>query len=158
MFQTNPNQRNITINRKDALNSGRQYLAINCDTLAEASRNISGEVPFKLYLYLASNKNGYEFSFSPQHFSNIYGCSIDASRKAFAKLVEANYIINKGNNSFEFFETPQERRPRLVVEPERRKYKGFVMTYEEVYEDLKEGGWLDSRIEDFWNNEMEVIK
>ena len=50
------------------------------------------------------------------------------------------------------------RRPRLVVEPERRKYKDFVMTYEEVYEDLKEGGWVDSRIEDFWNNEMEVIK
>ena len=158
MFQSNPNQRNIIINRKDALSSGRQYLAINCDTLAEASRNISGEVPFKLYLYLASNKNGYEFSFSPQHFSNIYGCSIDASRKAFVKLIESNYIINKGNNSFEFFETPQERRPRLVVEPERRKYKNFVMTYEEVYEDLKEGGWLDSRIEDFWNNEMEVIK
>ena len=87
MFQSNPNQRNITINRKDALSSGRQYLAINCDTLAEASRNISGEVAFKLYLYLASNKNGYELSFSPQHFSNIYGCAIGASRRASAKLV-----------------------------------------------------------------------
>ena len=157
MFQTNPNQRDITINRKDALNSGRQYLAINCDTLAEASRNISGEVPFKLYLYLASNKNGYEFSFSPQHFSNIYGCSIDASRKAFVKLIEANYIINKGNNSFEFFETPQERRPRLDIQPERRSYKGQLFTYKEVYEELS-GDLMEEEIKEIWNNKMEVVE
>lgn len=157
MFQTNPNQRNITINRKDALSSGRQYLAINCDTLAEASRNISGEVPFKLYLYLASNKNGYEFSFSPQHFSNIYGCSIDASRKAFVKLIEANYIINNGNNSFEFFETPQERRPRLDIQPERRSYKGQLFTYKEVYEELS-GELMEEEIKEIWNNKMEVVE
>ena len=157
MFQSNPNQRNITINRKDALSSGRQYLAINCDTLAEASRNISGEVPFKLYLYLASNKNGYEFSFSPQHFSNIYGCSIDASRKAFVKLIEANYIINNGNNSFEFFETPQERRPRLDIQPERRSYKGQLFTYKEVYEELS-GDLMEEEIKEIWNNKMEVVE
>ena len=157
MFQTNPNQRNITINRKDALSSGRQYLAINCDTLAEASRNISGEVPFKLYLYLASNKNGYEFSFSPQHFSNIYGCSIDASRKAFVKLIESNYIINNGNNSFEFFETPQERRPRLDIQPERRSYKGQLFTYKEVYEELS-GELMEEEIKEIWNNKMEVVE
>lgn len=157
MFQTNPNQRNITINRKDALSSGRQYLAINCDTLAEASRNISGEVPFKLYLYLASNKNGYEFSFSPQHFSNIYGCSIDASRKAFVKLIESNYIINNGNNSFEFFETPQERRPRLDIQPERRSYKGQLFTYKEVYEELSDN-LMEEEIKEIWNNKMEVVE
>lgn len=157
MFQTNPNQRNVIINRKDALSSGRQYLAINCDTLAEASRNISGEVPFKLYLYLASNKNGYEFSFSPQHFSNIYGCSIDASRKAFVKLMESNYIINKGNNSFEFFETPQERRPRLDIQPERRSYKGQLFTYKEVYEELS-GDLMEEEIKEIWNNKMEVVE
>ena len=157
MFQSNPNQRNIIINRKDALSSGRQYLAINCDTLAEASRNISGEVPFKLYLYLASNKNGYEFSFSPQHFSNIYGCSIDASRKAFVKLIESNYIINKGNNSFEFFETPQERRPRLDIQPERRSYKGQLFTYKEVYEELS-GELMEEEIKEIWNNKMEVVE
>ena len=157
MFQTNPNQRNITINRKDALSSGRQYLAINCDTLAEASRNISGEVPFKLYLYLASNKNGYEFSFSPQHFSNIYGCSIDASRKAFVKLIESNYIINNGNNSFEFFETPQERRPRLDIQPERRSYKGQLFTYNEVYEELSDN-LMEEEIKEIWNNKMEVVE
>lgn len=157
MFQTNPNQRNVIINRKDALSSGRQYLAINCDTLAEASRNISGEVPFKLYLYLASNKNGYEFSFSPQHFSNIYGCSIDASRKAFVKLIESNYIINKGNNSFEFFETPQERRPRLDIQPERRSYKGQLFTYKEVYEELS-GDLMEEEIKEIWNNKMEVVE
>ena len=157
MFQTNPNQRNITINRKDALSSGRQYLAINCDTLAEASRNISGEVAFKLYLYLTSNKDGYELSFSPQHFSNIHGCSIDASRRAFAKLVEANYIINKGNNSFEFFETPQERRPRLDIQPERRSYKGQLFTYKEVYEELS-GELMEEEIKEIWNNKMEVVE
>lgn len=157
MFQTNPNQRNITINRKDALSSGRQYLAINCDTLAEASRNISGEVAFKLYLYLASNKNGYELSFSPQHFSNIYGCSIDASRKAFVKLIEANYIINNGNNSFEFFETPQERRPRLDIQPERRSYKGQLFTYKEVYEELSDN-LMEEEIKEIWNNKMEVVE
>ena len=157
MFQTNPNQSNVIINRKDALSSGRQYLAINCDTLAEASRNISGEVAFKLYLYLASNKNGYELSFSPQHFSNIYGCSIDASRRAFAKLVEANYIINNGNNSFEFFETPQERRPRLDIQPERRSYKGQLFTYKEVYEELS-GELMEEEIKEIWNNKMEVVE
>lgn len=157
MFQTNPNQRDIIINRKDALSSGRQYLAINCDTLAEASRNISGEVPFKLYLYLASNKNGYEFSFSPQHFSNIYGCSIDATRKAFVKLIESNYIINKGNNSFEFFETPQERRPRLDIQPERRSYKGQLFTYKEVYEELSDN-LMEEEIKEIWNNKMEVVE
>ena len=150
------NQKTFTIHRIIPERGGGQFLQIYSKNIAEASRILT-PVAFKLYLYLASNQDNYTKDYSPRDFSNLYGVSYDAARKAPQALIDAGYLVQT-DNGVDFFETPQERRPRLVVEPERRKYKDFVMTYEEVYEDLKEGGWLDSRIEDFWTNEMEVIK
>lgn len=63
-----PNQKHFKINRSNPLAVGaekKQFVALYTENVAAASRNISGEVGFKLYLYLAANADKYEFDYSP---------------------------------------------------------------------------------------------
>lgn len=122
MFNSNPNQRVVTINRNNPEKGGKQFLAIYTEAIAAASRILAGEVAFKLYIYLSANKDKYESYFSPQNFSNVYGCSVDAARKAFNQLEEKGFIVNKGNNHYEFYEE-QQIEEEVVFETERRLVK-----------------------------------
>ena len=47
---------------------------------------------FKLYIYLLSNVNGYNFGFSPKDVADRYGCSIDTVRSAFTTLVDKCFL------------------------------------------------------------------
>lgn len=47
---------------------------------------------FKLYIYLLSNANGYNFGFSPKDMADRYGCSIDTVRSAFTTLVDKCFL------------------------------------------------------------------
>lgn len=110
---TNPNQRMVITHRTmPQRESGKPYLAVYCENIARASRTLSGEVAFKLYLYLLSNQDNYKFSFSPQAFSNEYGVSADRTRKVWEQLMEAGYIKRSTNSAatFEFYELPQKRK------------------------------------------------
>ena len=142
-----PNQKHFTINRINPLMAKKQYLSITCENIAEASRRLSGEIPFKFYLYLCSNQDNYSFDYSPQHFANIYGVSLDSARRAPEKLIEAGYLVpsEKHKNGFDFFEIPQEKKTSIkinIVEEKRlfEQEDGSMkaMTYLEVYNELKE--------------------
>ena len=75
------NQRTYIIHRINPINKGVVYLSIAASALANASRILT-PTSFKLYLYLATNKDGYSLDFSPKHFSELYGVSYDSARKA----------------------------------------------------------------------------
>lgn len=141
-----PNQKHFTINRINPLKEKKQYLSIVNENIAEASRRLSGEIPFKFYLYLCSNQDNYSFDYSPQHFANIYGVSLDSARRAPEKLIEAGYLVpsEKHKNGFDFFEVPQEKKTSIKVEiVEEKRFieqeDGTLkpMTYSEVYNELK---------------------
>lgn len=165
-----PNQKHFKINRNNPLALGaekKQFMALYTENVAAASRNISGEVAFKLYLYLAANADNYEFDFSPQHFANIYGVSIDAAKKAVQKLIDAGYLTpsKKYKNSYEFYEIPQEKPSSIKYVSEDEELRLIPqdddtfkpMTYIEVYQELIKQNIPESKIEEYWNN-MEVVK
>ena len=165
-----PNQKHFKINRNNPLALGaekKQFVALYTENVAAASRNISGEVAFKLYLYLAANADNYEFDFSPQHFANIYGVSIDAAKKAVQKLIDAGYLTpsKKYKNSYEFYEVPQEKPASIKYVSEDEELRLIPqdddtfkpMTYIEVYQELIKQNIPESKIEEYWNSK-EVVK
>lgn len=158
---TYPNQKHFTINRINPLTEKKQFLSITCENLALASRNLNGEVPFKFYLYLCSNQDGYSFDYSPQHFANVYGVSIDSARRAADRLIETGYLIRdeKHKNGFVFYETPQEKKTSIKI-PEIKEEKRLfeqedgsfkAMTYTQVYNELKEVYSEETIKEQVWN-------
>ena len=159
MYSSIPNQRSITINRNIPEKGGKQFLTIYTETLAAASKIIAGEVPFKLYLYLCANRDKFDTFYSPQAFANIYGVSAESGRRAFTQLEEKGFLINKGNNHYEFYELPQNK-PSISVKIERRNVPqtdgSFIpMTYKEVCNELC-AELSEPEIKEYWNG-WEVV-
>lgn len=99
------------ITHKAKLNNS--FTGINTEILGKAA----GELKFcglKLYLYLASNKDGYKWTLNPSVYANWLGLDYSNSstaravRKAIndgiADLVEKGYLVVIDENNFEFME------------------------------------------------------
>lgn len=99
------NQWKVVINRmKVEKGTNEPFLCIHTNSIETAARELSG-TEFKLYMYFASNANGYELDYSTQHFANIYGCGLTAARDAFKGLQEKGYLVNMGGNQLYFVES-----------------------------------------------------
>lgn len=100
------NQRNFTVNREIPTKNTREaYLTIYCRNLIAAARDLNGNA-FKLYCYIASNRNGYSFDFSPQDFINQYGVSINSARSSVQELITKGYLVETKHNFYQFYEVP----------------------------------------------------
>ena len=159
------NQNLIEIKREIPDYRGKkQYLSAYSENIAMAARLLNG-VPFKFYIYLLSNQNGYCLDYSPKHFSNIYGVSYDSAKKAIKPLVDAGYLVKKPNGGYEFHETPQEKPASIKYVSEDEELRLIPqdddsfkpMTYIEVYQELIKQNIPESRIEEYWNSK-EVVK
>ena len=159
------NQNSIKIKREIPDYRGKkQYLSAYSENIAAAARLLNG-VPFKFYIYLLSNQDGYSFDYSPKHFSNIYGVSYDSAKKAIAPLVDAGFLVKNPGGGYEFYEVPQEKPKEFdIVLPEQEKrlapLKGGIfepITYIELYQELTKQNIPESKIEEYWNK-MEVAK
>ena len=102
---TFPNQRTITINREKAT---YDFLGIKNYNWQYAARDLGAHC-LMLYLYLASNANGFKLALSPAAICNSIGMPRSTYRDQFEKLINKGYLIPKGGNSFDFFELPQTR-------------------------------------------------
>ena len=159
------NQNLIEIKREIPDYRGKkQYLSAYTENIAMAARLLNG-VPFKFYIYLLSNQNGYCLDYSPKHFSNIYGVSYDSAKKAIRPLVDAGYLVKKPNGGYEFHETPQEKPASIKYISEDKELRLIPqdddsfkpMTYIEVYQELIKDNIPVKDIEEYWNR-MEVVK
>ena len=56
------NQKTIIIHRSNPIGEKKQYLAIDCQALSTAARTLTPS-GLKLFLYLASNQDGYQKTF-----------------------------------------------------------------------------------------------
>ena len=100
------NQRNFTVNREIPTKNTREaYLTIYCRNLIAAARDLNGNA-FKLYCYIASNRNGYSFDFSPQDFINQYCVSINSARSSVQELITKGYLVETKHNFYQFYEVP----------------------------------------------------
>ena len=102
MPYTAPNQKVITIHR-DPL--GGNFLGINNDNWKNAAR-VLGAHAFLLYIYFASNKNGYVFALSPQAVQKEIGMPPSTFRDQLKKLESWGFIKPDKGNMYNFYEVP----------------------------------------------------
>lgn len=95
---TVPNQKVIHINKE----LKGSFVQLVIDDMAEAAQVLSPSA-FKLYLYLAGNKTGYNLALSPQDFEAVYGVKVGTYRKAVTELAEKGYLINRCGNIWDFY-------------------------------------------------------
>ena len=104
MPNTVPNQRLIAIHRERAASD---FLGIkNCHWQA-AARDL-GAHALMLYLYFASNANGFMLALSPAAIRQAVGMPSSTYRDQFLKLIDKGYLVRRGDsNTYDFYETPQ---------------------------------------------------
>ena len=103
MPNTVPNQRLITIHRERA---ATDFLGIKNSHWQAAARDL-GAHALMLYLYFASNANGYLLALSPAAIRQAVGMPPSTYRDQFTKLIDRGYLVQRGDsNTYDFYETP----------------------------------------------------
>ena len=104
MPNTVPNQRLIAIHRERAASD---FLGIKNDNWQAAARDL-GAHALMLYLYLASNADGFTLALSPAAIRQAVGMPQSTYRDQFTKLIDRGYLVQRGDsNTYDFYETPQ---------------------------------------------------
>ena len=104
MPTTVPNQRTICVHREKA---SADFLGIKNRNWMAASRDL-GAHALMLYLYLASNANGYTLALSPAAIRQAIAMPSSTYRDQFLKLVDKGYLVQRGEgNTYDFYEVPQ---------------------------------------------------
>lgn len=100
-----PNQKKYIINKK--IEGDDVFFMLAWKDYCKASRDLTAS-GLKLYMYLAKNKDQYEFYFSPKDYCTTFGLSDKSYRnakkelikKGYLKEVEGNKVIFSTNCSF----------------------------------------------------------
>ena len=84
-----PNQRIISVHRESAR---QDFLGIKNSNWQAAARDL-GAHALMLYLYLASNKEGYALALSPAAIRKAIGMPTSTYRDQFVKLIDKGYLV-----------------------------------------------------------------
>lgn len=102
-----PNQRIIYIERSSA-DVRKDYFKIGHTQLTKVASDLGGNA-FKLYIYLADNKDNYKLELSSKHFIEWSGTSDSTYDRAFKELKDKQYLI----------QAPDKKNVYLFVEESR---------------------------------------
>ena len=105
MPYTVPNQRVVTIHREKARSD---FLGIKNENWQSAARDL-GAHALLLYLYLASNADGYDLALSPAAIRQAVGMARSTYHDQFARLIDKGYLVETGGSTYDFYEVPQTR-------------------------------------------------
>ena len=101
---TYPNQRLVNIHRERV---SSDFLGIQNENWMAAARDL-GAHTLMLYLYFASNANGFMLALSPAAIRQAVGMPSSTYRDQFIKLIDKGYLVQRGDsNTYDFYETPQ---------------------------------------------------
>ena len=109
---TVPNQRTVCVHREKVKSD---FLGIKNEHWMYASRDL-GAHALRLYLYLASNADGYKFALSPADIRDRIGMPSSTYRDQFVKLIDKGYLVPNSGNGYDFYELPQKRVPTETKE------------------------------------------
>lgn len=96
------NQRFVKVNKTQL---GNSFLGINNNAWKSASKDLGG-TGLILYLYFASNMNGYKFAFSPADVIKETGIGKTSVYKYFDIMLKKGYLIPCNGNTYIFNEVP----------------------------------------------------
>jgi len=104
MAYTFPNQKMVTVHREVPKTD---FLGIKNSNWQAAARDL-GAHALMLYLYFASNANGFMLALSPAAIRQAVGMPSSTYRDQFIKLIDKGYLVQRGDsNTYDFYETPQ---------------------------------------------------
>ena len=109
MPYTVPYQRVVTVHRERAASD---FLGIKNVNWQAAARDL-GAHALLLYMYLASNADGYCLALSPTAVRQAVGMARSTYHDQFVKLVDKGYLVQNSGNGYDFFETPQPRHDNI---------------------------------------------
>lgn len=124
-----PNQRIIYIQRISA-DARREFFKIGHEQLYKASHDLGGNT-FKLYIYLADNKDNYKLELSSKHFIEWSGTSDSTYDRAFKELKEKGYLMQApGKKNIYLFQ--EESKSYYIRHPEDK----IILSNEEEIKEL----------------------
>lgn len=104
MPKTVPHQRTVAIHRERAQSD---FLGIKNSSWQAAACDLGAQA-LLLYLYFASNANGFSLALSPAAIERTVGMPPSTYRDQFKKLINRGYLVQRGESStFDFYEIPQ---------------------------------------------------
>lgn len=114
-FNTNPNQKIISISGKAACDKQNLYARINKEALLTAMQKLT-PTNFEVWLYLASQQNNYTFAFSPAAIQKETGLKKSALQEGIRVLTSEKYLVQRNDNSniYDFYEIPREEKEEVI--------------------------------------------
>ena len=115
-FISNPNQKEIVINKLICDDKGNNYTRFRLDALQKAMKTLTPKA-FQLWCYLAKNKDGYTLYLSKVDFLNWSIVSESSYHKAVQELKDKMYLIPKQNSSttkYNFYQLPYEDKENVL--------------------------------------------
>lgn len=124
-----PNQRIIYIKRVSA-DVRKEFFKMGHQQLTKAAADLNGNT-FKLYIYLADNKDSYKLELSSKDFIQWSGTSDSTYDRAFKELKEKGYLLK----------APEKKNVYLFVEEsvnydERHKEDKIILSDEEEIKEI----------------------
>lgn len=101
---TYPNQKVIHIQKQRYIDN---FLQVGNDEWQRAARELTGSA-FKLYLYLAGNRDGYDLALSQKAVEDATGLSKNTYHRAVEELEAKGYLSFAKGNAYTFSTTPAE--------------------------------------------------
>lgn len=112
---TSPNQKWIQIHKNNSTNN---FLMIDNNEWMTANKTLT-PYGLQLYLFLAANRDGYQFALSPEYAHTSVGISRTTFYEYLRKLEICGYLVWRCGNVFDFYTSPRPENKR--THPDKHK-------------------------------------
>lgn len=102
MSTSHPFQKNITVHRESVT---KDFLCIKNENWKRANRDLS-PYGLQLYIYLASNADGYNFNLSQVDAEKSAGIRRTTFHNYINLMIEKGYLVKNKGNCYDFYEVP----------------------------------------------------
>lgn len=113
MPNTVPNQKVVHVNRQKC---DKNFLQISKDNWYAANKDL-GPYGLQLYLYIAGNRDGFDFALSQEAAERDAGITKTTFHKYVKVLIEKGYLVPRKENSniYDFYEVPKRKEDKEAV-------------------------------------------
>lgn len=131
-----PNQKYYIINKK--IKEGDVFFMLKWEELYSAARELSPSA-LKLYMYLAKNKDGYEFFFSSKDFIDTFKISEKSYHNARTELISKGFLKEeKTGNKVHFSSSAAFKETKENLREEFLRLSGILKEQDvEAYDKLR---------------------
>ena len=115
MPNTVPNQKVVHVNRQKC---DKNFLQISKDNWYAANKDL-GPYGLQLYLYIAGNRDGFDFALSQEAAERDAGITKTTFHKYVNLMIEKGYLVPRKENSniYDFYEVPKRKEDKEAVSP-----------------------------------------